>query len=249
MVQSYSEPFTLAGVGSYTITYFSVDVAGNPETTQTAIVTIAAQPSTLTLFASQDSFLRNGADDTNEGANERLRLQSSGHNRVLVAFDLSGISTTNLLSATLILTIAENPDNWGATGRLVDAHRLLTDWAEGNGRNEVMIGGGAGFRGTGAGVTWSCASDTDISNQRSDCATRWQGGLFAAATAAGVLHTNEQSGEVRWEVTQDVLAGAPFGWFLKKRDEGQAGQVRYFAREGAAANPTLAARLVLVYRQ
>ncbi|MEN3332301.1 MAG: hypothetical protein V7641_1666 [Blastocatellia bacterium] len=245
--QSYSGPFTITGVGSYTITYSSTDVAGNTEAMQTASFTIGSGPTTTTLVAIKDSFLRNGADDTNEGVNERLRIQNSGDNRVLIAFDLSGISTANLLSATLIVNIAENSDNWGANGRLVDAQRLLMDWTQGNGRNDVMAGGGSSFRGTGEGVTWNCAKDSDIHNQRADCSSRWNGGSFAAATAPGVLHRNGLLGEVRWDVTADVRAGAGFGWIIKKRDEGKAGQVRYYSLEGAGGNANLAPRLVLVF--
>jgi hypothetical protein len=245
--QTYSGPFTLTGAGSYTITYSSTDVADNTEATKTAIFTIGSQPRTVTLVAVKDSFLRDGADDTNEGANERLRIQNSGNNRALVAFDLSGISTANLVSATLVMNIAENSDNWGANGRLVDVQRLLVDWTQGNGRNDVMAGGGSGFRGTGEGVTWKCAKDSDIHNQRTDCATPWNGGNFAAATATGVLHRNGLLGEVRWDVTADVRAGAGFGWIIKKRDEGQAGQVRYYSLEGAGGNTSLAPRLVLVF--
>lgn len=211
-----------------------------------AYVSKISDPATIVLAADRDSFLRNGADDTNEGANERLRIQSSGHNRVVVAFDLSGISTTGLQSATLALNIAENSDNWG-DGRLVDAHPLLEDWKEGNGRNAILVGGGPSDRGTGEGVTWRCAKDADISNHAGDCGNPWSGGAFGPATAAGHLHTKFLIGDVSWDVTADVLAGANFGWLIKKREEGQAGQVRYYSREGAAGNPALAPRLVLVY--
>jgi hypothetical protein len=201
------------------------------------------------LSAIQDSFLRSGADDTNEGANERLRIQNSGNNRVLVAFDLAGVSTAGLQSATLSLTIAENSDNWGATGRLVDAHRLLSAWTEGNGRNDVMVGGGGGIRGAGGGVTWHCAQDVDIANQRPNCSPLWNGGNYSPATSPGVLHSSGALGQVSWDVTSDVLAGASSGWIVKKREEGKNGQVRYYSREGAAlaGDPTLAPRLVLEY--
>jgi len=204
-----------------------------------------------TLIADADNFLRSGANNTNEGANERLRIQSSGHNRALVQFDLSGISTAGLQSAILVLNIAENSNNWGSIGRLVDVHPLLEDWIEGNGNNAVVVSGAPSFRGSGEGVTWRCASDSDISNQQADCASPWDGGAFASATAAGVLHTNGLLGEVSWDVTEDVMAGANFGWLVKKREEGQPGQVRYFSREGAArvGDVSLAPRLILVYTQ
>lgn len=203
------------------------------------------------LLSIKDSFLRSGADDTNEGANERLRIQNSGDNRVVVGFDLTGVSIAGLQSATLILNIAENSNNWGTTGRVIDAHRLLVDWTEGNGRNDVMVGGGPGSRGTGAGVTWHCGTDTNIFNQIANCSPLWNGGNYAAATAPGVLHSNGFLGQVSWNVTADILAGANFGWMIRKQNEGQNGQVRYYSREGAtlAGNANLAPRLVLVYSQ
>ena len=198
-----------------------------------------------TLFANADSFLRDGADNTNEGANNLLRIQSSGHNRVVVRFDMTGVSTVGLQSATLVLTINQNADNWGPTGRLVDAHRLLADWTEGNGHN---VGDQPNFRGPGEGVTWNCAKDSNIANMNDDCLSQWNGGTFAAATAAPVLHTNGLTGEVSWNVTADVLAGATNGWLIKRQNN-LSGQVRYYSREGAvvAGNPNFAPRLVLVY--
>jgi hypothetical protein len=193
-----------------------------------------------------DSFLRDGADNTNEGANNQLRIQGSGHNRVVVRFDMTGLTTTGLQSAMLVLNITENSDNWGATGRLVDAHRLLADWTEGNGHT---VGSQPNFRGTGEGVTWNCAKDANISNMNDDCVSQWSGGTFAAATAAPVLHTNGMMGDVSWNVTADVIAGAANGWVIKKQNEGQNGQVRYHSKEGAAVagNPNLRPRLVLTY--
>jgi hypothetical protein len=57
-----------------------------------------------------------------------------------------------------------------------------------------------------------------------------------------VLHFNGLSGEVSWEVTDDVLAGAS-AWLIKKTSESQPGRVSYFPREGA--DPDLAPRLKL----
>jgi hypothetical protein len=230
-------------IGITTVTCTATDAALN-QTSCSFRVAVSG-----TLLATADSFIRNGADNTNEGANERLRIQSSGHNRVLARFNLSGISTNGMQSATLTLDIAENSDNWGTSGRLVDAHRLLEDWTEGNGRNDIMVGGGPNFRGTGEGVTWKCAKDTNINNQNDDCTTPWNGGIFAAATAASALHVNDQTGPVSWNVTADVMAGANNGWIIKKQTEGQNGQVRYYSRQGAAlaGNPNLAPRLVLVF--
>lgn len=230
-------------LGITTVACIATDTSGN-QSNCTFKVAVSG-----TLLVHTDSFLRSGSGNTNEGANERLRIQSSGNNRTLVKFNLAGISVSGLQSATLVLNIAENSNNWGANGRMVDVHRLLTDWAEGNGRNDVMAGGGSGFRGTGEGVTWECARDSNINNQASDCISEWNGGSFATASAS-VLHTNNQTGDVIWNVTADLLAGANNGWLIKKQNEGQNGQVRYYSREGAAleGNGNLSPRLVLVYQ-
>ena len=240
---------TTAGTISNMASAMAAQNDPNPSNNSAATSTSVTAPLNVTLLSIRDSFLRNGADDTNEGANERLRIQNAGNNRVVVAFDLTGISTAGLQSATLVLTIAENSNNWGASGRLVDAHRLLVDWTEGNGRNDVMVNGVSAFRGSGEGVTWDCGKDTNIFNQSANCSPLWNGGSFAAATAPGVLHTNGLLGQVSWNVTADVLAGANFGWTIKKQDESKNGQVRYYSREGAAlaGNASLAPRLVLVY--
>ncbi len=201
-------------------------------------------PPPLELTAIADSFLRQGAPNTNEGANDSLRIQSSGKNRILVRFDLSGVSIVGLVRATLVLTIAQLTDNWGSSGRPMSAHRLLEPWSEGNG---WTVGGNT--RGTGPGVTWACATDLDIANQTPNCPMLWDGGTFAASTGAPVVHTNGLSGEVSWDVTSDVLAGADYGWLVKKDSEGQAGKVEYVSREGAlaASIPTRAPRLVLEF--
>lgn len=61
---------------------------------------------------------------------------------------------------------------------------------------------------------------------------------FALAPTAVVLHENNLSGWVEWDVTADVaqfLNGTQsnYGWIVRKDDEGQAGQVEYSSREGS----------------
>jgi hypothetical protein len=188
-----------------------------------------------------DSFIRHGAPNENEGANPRLRIREAGHNRVLVAFDLGHTPREHVGRATLVLTIAENGDNWGhAHNRSIDAHPLLTGFVEGNGNDD---------RGSGAGVTWFCAVDAQIGNHRPDCSPMWRGGRFGPATAAPVVHFNGLRGDVRWDVTADVLAGTT-GWVLKKRHEGVSGKVGYYSREGAAAlgSPLSGPRLIIELR-
>jgi hypothetical protein len=150
----------------------------------------------------------------------------------------------------------DNSDNWGTNdNHTVDAHRLLVTWTEGNGSNDRVQ---QHVRGTGDGVTWNSPSDNDISNQNDD-GNKWdmlnpgkvskQGGKYADATAAGFNHYNNLRGKITWDVTEDVLAGAGFGWLIKKTEEGTSGKVIYYSREYAFEinNPNLAPRLILQY--
>ena len=203
----------------------------------------------VVLYANQDSFLRGGNKNRNEGANPRLRIQATGNNRAVVDFDLTGIDTSSVTQATLILTIAENANNWGPNNdRTVDAHPLLVDFAEGDGQN-AGVPASISTRGTGQGVTWNCDIDGDISNQQPNCDPEWDGGSFGPATAPSVIHTNGLLGAVEWDVTSDVLAGST-GWIIKKTNEGQTGKVFYYSREGAAelGDPTLTPQLILGFQ-
>jgi len=214
------------------------------------ILEVMDEPTEITLHAVRDTFLRRGSPNTNEGANPGMRLQASGDNRALVAFNLSNVPLERLTSATLHLNISEIANNWSNEGREVDVHRMLCAWAEGNGVNSE-VPDRQQFRGSGPGATWNAAIDPDISNSNPDGQPDWNGatGFFAPATAPPVIHYNGLTGEVVWDVTEDVKAGAIFGWLIKKRSESQPGKVLYYTREGAAAagNPDLAPRLVLRY--
>jgi len=204
-------------------------------------------PESISLTAVKDSFLRSGTKNTNEGANSRLRISSSGNNRTVVGFDVSGFDANNVTSARLIQTIAENADNWGQNGdRTVDAHSLLESFAEGNGMIAKVTPQSAKTRGTGSGVTWNCAIDNEISDHSADCVQLWNGGTFGPATAPSVLHVNGLTGQVEWDVTIDAQAGTS-EWLIKKTLEGAGGKVRYYSREGAleAGNPDLAPTLIV----
>ena len=108
-----------------------------------------------------------------------MQLRANGNNRALVEFNQTDIDnavgTATLENATLRLYIEDNFNGWGASGRTIDAHTVSENWAEGNAAN---LGGN--IPGTGDGVTWKCAVDTDISDQNKDCATEWGGGNFDA---------------------------------------------------------------------
>jgi hypothetical protein len=170
--------------------------------------------------------------------------------RALVAFDLDGVETTGLLRATLVLSIASTKHKWGPSGRALAAHRLLADWEEGNGH---VYANEDPDRGSGAGVTWHCAADPEIGDRRTDCWPRWQGAQRALAppTAPGAVVVTGAVGDLSWDVTADVLAGAEHGWLIRKEKERRWGDVAFLSREGAAGMgvPELAPRLVLEYER
>ncbi|MFQ5570042.1 MAG: thrombospondin type 3 repeat-containing protein [Rhodothermales bacterium] len=191
----------------------------------------------------KDSFLRSGSQDRNEGANSLLHLGNS--RRLVVGFDLSSVNVASVTTASLVLTINDDndPGNWGTTGRTLDAHRLLEDWVEGNGKG-MGLPGSEQTRGTGSGVTWKCGIDTAIENTATDCASPWNGGTFTATATDQFLMTNGLSGEVSWDVTADVQAGAD-SWLLKKTQGN--GNARFYTKEhpDVAGNSDLAPRLEL----
>jgi hypothetical protein len=201
-------------------------------------------PAATVIAAAEDSFLRRGAINTNEGANVILTVRSLGPARPVVAFDLSGVTPLAFTKATLVLTVAKNFENWGSQGGVVEVHPLLEDFTEGNGKR-LHIPAAERTRGTGAGVTWACATDTNIANLQTNCSPSWKGGNFGPATDS-VLHTNSTTGEVSFDVTSDVLAGRS-AWLVKKTLEITAGRVNYYSREGATAagKPEFAPKLML----
>ena len=182
-------------------------------------VVSVSPPTEQTISIEKDSFLKSGKPNTNEGANPRLRVRSSGKNRAVMAFDLTGVNVGSVTSATLVLTIAENANNWGQNDdRTVDAHPLIDTFTEGDGKIAEVTPQSERTRGSGPGVTWNCATDDEISNQSPNCILQWGGGNFGTATASPVIHLNGLTGEVSWDVTADVIAGTE-EWLVKKTNE------------------------------
>lgn len=208
----------------------------------------------ILMAANKDSSLSRRKPNRNQGAKEVLVVQNG--KRTVVAFDLSGVPPDAVITnTTLVMTIAEPARGWRKKGTYVNVQRLLERFTEGNGfswgkkrRHRI--------RGSGAGVTWNCATDADISNRRPDCDTKWKGGSHSAAppTAFGALHTKEMTGEVAWDVTDDVLdalaEGVPeVGWLIRQEKRRRRGMVVYHSKEGAAAagDANLAPRLILEF--
>jgi RHS repeat-associated protein len=227
------EPPPLAA-GTHAVVARIRDAAGNVAESARSFELLTGPGLHEAIFnAVDDSYLRQGSPNQNQGIEPILRLRQSGKNRAVVRFEGAEIRSTlagaTLRSAHLELAIADNGDNWGASGRTIDAHRLTVPWVEG-------------------GVTWNCANDANPTNQQADCSPQWGGGAVVPAPSATVLLTNGLAGTIRLDVSADVAAlvagGEHHGWLLKKSKEGQSGRVDFRSREDAAGPPP---RLVLVF--
>jgi len=193
---------------------------------------------TIHRIVDADSMLTPGSKNLNEGAHSLLVVDT---HRTVVGFSLAGLSAAGISRVTLRLTLAEAASGWGSAGRDVSVYRLAVSFTEGNGKS-LDLSPGARDRGNGPGVTWSCATDSEIGNGATNCATQWNGGAAAAApsASAAALHTNGQTGTVEWDVTDDVVSalseGAPsVQWLLRRAIENQTGRAAYHSAEGAAA--------------
>jgi hypothetical protein len=196
------------------------------------------------ISAQKDSFLKQGSQSHNEGANLILDLQSSDKHRPVVAFDQNQIvnllNGRQLSSAILKLYVNDNGNNWGPGGNNIGAYRLLTDWQEGDGWNL-----GNNIPGAGAGATWACPIDSDISNNQINCATQWDGGSFQSPATSSVLVTNNLVNQwISFNVTSDVKAfldgsAVDYGWLIKKNSESLNGDITLASKEASANNPIL----------
>lgn len=239
--------------GEYIVDVRVVDGLLREKTISLPVVVTSAPSGPQSLPATRDSVLREREPHRNEGANPRLALMKDTGKpvRPVVGFATEGLQTVGLTRATLVLTIDpdESPTGWG-NGRTLSLRRVLEPWTEGNGR-DLDLPGNQRTPGTGAGVTWFSPTDTDIGNNSPNGALQWAGAdlATAASMAPPVTVTNHLVGEVRFDVTQDLLNGADHGWLILRDQEGVGSKVRFVSREGAAAagNPELAPRLLLEY--
>lgn len=217
------------------------------------IASITSTPAVeVILQADRDTFLRSGADNTNEGGSPFLRIKASGDNRALLHFSQSQLEAAlvghTLVSATLQVLVADDANNWGKDGedRTIGVHRMTMDWAEGNGINSETPTR-LRDRGTGPGATWSMAVDLLIENGRLDFGTEWEmarkgpNPFLADPTATSVITNSLLEGTVvNFDVTPDVaafLTGTPNnGWTIKKSNEGESGHLLLCSREYNAAS-------------
>lgn len=187
--------------------------------------TLPAATTIVTINATGDNFIKGTHQNENEGSKGYFRIQNANISHALVRFSQSQLSSAvgpkYVVSAMLELYVETNFNNWGA-GRLVDVHRLTTDWTEGS-------------------STWSCPNDTNLSNNSPDCATIWNGGSYYEQPTASLLHVNQETAWKSFNVTTDVLdfisgASANYGWLLKKNVDSDSGSVDYTSVQGNSAN-------------
>ncbi len=160
----------------------------------------------------------------------------------MVAFNQGQIAEAvagkSLQSATLKMYIKSNLNGWGSGGD-IESRPLTATWAEGNGYNENFV---IPVKGTGSGVTWNCAVDTNINNSNKDCVTSWNGGTFGAVSSK-VKITNGKTGWISFDVTGNVnsfLGGtANNGWVIKKTDESKLGLITFASSESLETRPEL----------
>ncbi len=177
-----------------------------------------------------DSMLRGGDKNTNEGANPLLSIAGSGNTRIVLNF---GVKPLNSFTAELLLTVADNPGNWGA-GKFISVHELQEPFVEGDGQ-AWELSPSQQVRGSGSGVTWNCPIDANIHNQAANCADGWAGGEFGAGIDS-VLITNDTTGVVTLDVTawyNTVPIGFPLRLLVKKDNDGAPGRVDFYSAEGA----------------
>lgn len=202
----------------------------------------------VTLTASKDALIYEKSPHSNEGANPRLTLEkiTGKAARNLLGFDLTGIDTDAVTRATLVLTIdpSSQVTGWG-NGETVSVKPVTIAWAEGNGKMHSLPGHQQ-TAGSGAGTTWFSPTDENISNSSANAAVQWGGAATYATTGTAPPLTvhNHQTGELRFDVTQDVRNGVAQGWLLRKDAENKGSKVSFYSREGSA---TLGPRLILEY--
>jgi len=190
-----------------------------------------------TIFTSKDSFLREGIKESNEGANQVLRVIGTGptNNRALIAFDQGQIETVldgkSLESATLKIFVISNDGKW-TDGQTISIHELTADWVEGNGINAPF----GNFIGTQKGVNWNCTDGTNCTN--------WNGGSYDLVPTDVIQITNEVDGLwIEFDVTGDIEAlvdgSENNGWIIMKSDEDSTGRINFAAREAQYNLPQL----------
>ncbi len=194
----------------------------------------------------RDTRIMQAHPSANDGAAGLIWLKRASDVRGLVGFDLSCQAAATPSCASLEVSIYEGYPS--LDGTTFSAHRMTVPWVEGNQSfNELSWGGNklGPFGGTGAGVTWDCRVDADVSDATSEQCSgldRWSGANDCGAGVPcyelpGVTaeFDDEDQETLAWDVTADVVGtGGETSWLLKLEDEDvQSGSVKFYTRNGA----------------
>lgn len=214
----------------------------------------------------KDATILHQRKNQNNGAALTLRVENQ--TRSLVGFDLSLYDDLSAVtSAKLVLTVSNNgfdippyspSTGWPLGGGETYVARLddgFESWVEGNGNNYPTP---KNPKGSGPGVTWNCATDNNVANEKPDCSGVffWKtGGKKHQGVLRGpALHTDGMldGTKVVFDVTDDVIAGIGpkdtkfITWFILVKG---AGSVAYYSREGAAAAGDLGLAPLLILEE
>ena len=190
----------------------------------TGVFTTDPQPRVVGLGVTADATVTDEHPNENQGAAPTIRLGEESFG--LVRVEQPALTTsTGVTAAGLTLSIASNGNHWGPNGRRIAIHRLKRSWVEES-------------------TTWNCPAGSDPANSSRDCSVRWkmdadpgsQAPYVGTATATALI-TNDQTGDVTFDVTADALffSAHPeqnFGWLIKNVGEDASGNVELWSREG-----------------
>ncbi len=194
-----------------------------------ATIPIASAAETTIQPSSADSYMNEGAKDTNYGGETYIEVSSKpsawGNARGILKFDLSSIpSGSTITSVTLSLYLYSTR----GTNRTYGVHKVTKNWTE-------------------SGVTWN----------KYDGTNNWStsGGDYAATASATVTAGAVYNTWVEWSdsaLASDVSdfvnnSSTNFGWIIKDQTEGSSNQdwVRFYSKEHT--DSTLRPKLTVTY--
>ena len=194
---------------------------------------------TTTLVADRDNTIYSNNVNASGGSGSNLYLGSAGNNgfrRVLLRFDLSGLPSNALITNVELDFNVNKRANADVSGmRVINLHRLLSDWGESS-----SVGSGFGNGAAANDATWT---------QNFFNSSTWTtpGGDFAANVSGSVTIGSTGSYTVASTagMTDDVQAwmdgtAANFGWIMIGEEvSGQRNGRRLNSREVSANPPTL----------
>ncbi|MDH3724808.1 MAG: DNRLRE domain-containing protein [Thermoleophilia bacterium] len=117
---------SVAPESSYAYFVVARDAAGNPSAASNTLdVVTPAQPQEFALSPTDDATIRPSRPDRNYGSNPALEVDASSKKDILMRFDVTGIGTATVTSATLRLYVVDGSSNGGDWTSTTD-----TNWSE-----------------------------------------------------------------------------------------------------------------------